>query len=113
MFARSRILALLTLLVTALWLVRPVALGSTWSVDDRMSQAGEIGTLPARRSEGATLERDSDDRGPAHPLIPVELSHRSHDDVGQAAPRPSPRRTVDREIEWFGASNSRGPPLLL
>lgn len=114
MFARSRILALLTLLVTALWLVRPVALGSTWSVDDRMSQAGEIGTLPARRSEGVTLERDGDDDdGSAASAIPFERSHRRLDDLGQAAPHPSPRRAVERHIQRFGASNSRGPPLLL
>ena len=109
MFARWRILALLTLLMTALWVVRPVALGSTWSVDDRMSQAGEIGTLPARRSDGTTLEQERGDDGPAHPPTPIELSNGRFDDTEPAAPRPSTRRS----IEWFGASNSRGPPLLL
>jgi hypothetical protein len=108
MFARWRLLALLTLWITVLGAVGLLSARPTWRVDDRVSQAGEIGTLPARRSEATELERKLDDDAPAHPPTRGELAQQTFTDTTPAARRSSIRRTVER----FGPSNPRGPPLL-
>jgi hypothetical protein len=109
MFARWRILALLTLLITVVWVVRPLAPEPTRTGDERISQAGEIGTLLVRRSEGPSLDSGSDDDGPAHPPMRAPALEGSVGDADPAAPRPAARRSVDR----VGSPSPRGPPLLV
>ena len=109
MFARWRIVALLTLLITVIWAVGPVAAGSTWAGGERMSQAGEIGTLPARRSEGPSLDPEEGDDGPANPPTPGQALGASVGELDLTSPHPGTSRSIER----FGSTSPRGPPSLV
>jgi hypothetical protein len=132
MLARWRSSSLLTLpiisviiglfgLIVVLWAVGPVATGSTRTMDDRISQVGELGTLPARRCEGFVFDRGLDrsldrgldsgpgDDGPVEPPGGVHTQPATVGDAELASLRPAAARSVAR----LGANSPRGPPLLV
>ena len=98
----------LALLAVVLWAVGSLPARSVRTTDDRVSQAGEVGTLLARRLEGANVQSERDDQGSGNPPPSVLASAPIAVDGVPSLPVIE-HRSVDR----IGATSPRGPPVLV